>query len=304
MSRRPHGLFRGSEFPRLILLAAIVIIGWPLVLLYARPLADPDPPAKAPLLAENLLNVVPDSGLEFQALIDKTGMTIRDNPAFAILLDRVRTTPAAALAKVSRRDIFFTHVWERPEQYRGVPVHLEGTIAKTLAYGINPVMVPGGRLHEAWFYSDENRKYPYVLIIEEPPKGFPIASELHLRASFDGYFFKLLKYDAGDVPRAAPMFVGRLTLTPMPVAPSPLAGIRRFTQRDGFILVIVLLVGYVALRVIFGVRKALRRNRPVIARSHTLAEGEIAPEALNEWLQSVPTEVDDDDPNPLNEIRD
>ena len=37
LSRRPSSLFRGSELPRLLFLVAIVLAGWPMIVLFARP---------------------------------------------------------------------------------------------------------------------------------------------------------------------------------------------------------------------------------------------------------------------------
>ena len=58
-------------------------------------------------------------------------MSFRDNAAYAYLLEKARERTAAELARESRRDVFLTHLWERPEHYRGVPVHLLGTALRS-----------------------------------------------------------------------------------------------------------------------------------------------------------------------------
>ena len=296
MSRRRPGLFRGSELPRFVILAAIALAGWPLVLLFAQSQdeARPAPPPQVP--AERIKPVVADDGIEFQAIVDKAPMQIRENAAYSILLDRARQTPAAELAAESRRDLLFTHLWERPERYRGVPVHLEGTALRVLTYEVNPALAPSGRIYEAWVYSDENRAFPYVLAFDEPPPGLVVGPDLYLKVRFDGYFLKLLGYRAGDKPRAAPMLVGRLQVQAAPAAaPGPMVELRELSRRNGFLVVFVLLFGYITFRAVFQIRRALSpTRRSVVGPERTLTPSEIAPEDLAEWLASLPTTEPDD----------
>jgi len=296
LSRRPAILFRGSELPRLLLLAAIVLAGWPMILLFAGGREDPKPPPTA-LPAEKIEPVVPESGIEFQALVDKAPMRGRENAAYSILLRKARETPEKTLATEARRDLFWTHLWERPANYRGVPVHLEATARRILSYEVNPELAPEGRIYEAWVYSDENRSDPYVLVFEDPPAGLVLGPDLNVRLTFDGYFLKLLGYRAGDTFRAAPMLVGRLHVTPaQPAAPAPMVELRNMSKRDGFVLVFVLLFAYVVIRGVFQVRKFLRPGRASAATQRSLINDEIAPEDLTDWLRSVPDEGSDDDP--------
>ena len=85
----------------------------------------------------------------------------RDNAAYKALLDRARESPPDTLAKVARRDVFYTNLWERPDLYRGVPVHLEGTLLKVLPHPkVDAVFTPKGTLVEAWFVTPESRPLP------------------------------------------------------------------------------------------------------------------------------------------------
>ncbi len=161
-----------------------------------------------------------------------------------------------------------------------------------------------GRLYDVWFYSDENRSFPYVVVVEDPPTGLVVGYELNLRASFDAYFFKLLKYQAGDTTRAAPMLVGRMSLAARQApAPGPMVEIRDFTQRNGLSLLIAALLGYVTLRVVFQIRKALQPAQNV---SFYRTTGEaLPPDELADWLRNLPehvaeaeTETQEDEPPP------
>ena len=273
----------------MLLLAAIVLAGWPMVVMFGRLRAEDKPPPP-PIVAAKLTPVVPDDGIEFQALVDKKAILPRESAAFATLLQRARETPLAELSAKARRDIFWTHLWERPERYRGVPVHFQGIVKKILTYEVSPAMVPSGRLYEAWIYSDENTSFPYVLSFEDPPKGLEIGHELHLRVTVDGYFMKLLGYRAGDHNRAAPMLVGRMSWTPAAApAAAPMVELRNWTKRDGFVIAFVLLFGYILLRSFFQIRKALAPSRErLIVRSSS--EG-LPPEAVADWLQNLPDEL-------------
>ena len=289
MSRRPSTLFRGSELPRLLFLVAIVLAGWPMIVLFARSNAEDKPPAAPPILASEITPVVPDDSVEFQALRDKVPIQIRESAAYAKLLQKARDTPPVELAKEARRDIFFTHLYEHPEKYRGVPVHLEGTVKKVLTYEVAPSMSPKGRLYEAWLFSDENRVLPYVIIFEDPPAGLTIGPELFLRVKVDGYFFKILGYHAGDKPRGAPMLVGRLTWLPVQAAaPSPMVELRNWSKKDGFVFLFVLLLGYIGLRAFFQIRKAIGSSRTT-PTYRSPSEG-VPPEDVHEWLQNLPDE--------------
>lgn len=299
MSRPRASIFRGSELPRLLILGAIALAGWPMVVLFAQARKPDGPPPPPPVAAATLTPVVADDGVEFQALVDKAPMQGRENAAYAGLLARARTTPPAELQARGRRDVLFTHLWERPERYRGVPVHVEGTALRILTYEVDRALAASGRIYEAWVYADDNRVYPYVLTFEEAPPGLVVGPDLYLKVAFDGYFLKLLGYQAGNKLRAAPMLVGRLQLGASPPAPAaPMVGVRDLSRRYGFLVLLALLVGYLGLRAFFQFRRALApARRPPDLPGRSLTPREIDPADLARWLESLP-EDDPDDPDP------
>ncbi len=211
---KSRGLFRGSEFPRLLILAALMVAGWGLVWHFAEnrqrqaelpPKAGPPPEP-----------VRPDPSVVFETVSDRTAMSFRDNAAYAYLLEKARDQSPSELARQSRRDVLLTHLWERPEQYRGVPVHLLGTAMRVLRY--ESKLSKTGWLYEAWIVTPDANRYPYCCVTEEAPDGFPIGPDVSERVVFNGYFLKLMKYQAGDVPRGAPMLVGKLGWEPSAAA--------------------------------------------------------------------------------------
>lgn len=219
--RASRGLFRGSEIPFLLALAAIMVVGWGLVWQYLHQKPEPVEahPARVDAHPEP---VVPDGSPEFETVTDRTAMGFRDNAAYRYLLEKSRKLTLQELARQSRRDIMLAHLWDRPELYRGVPVHLSGTIKRLIRYQAK--MSKTGWIYEASIFTREAGTYPYQCVFEDPTVGLPLGVELSEKVGFDGFFLKIMKYQAGDVVRGAPVLVGKLDWRPRsepgPAAPA------------------------------------------------------------------------------------
>ena len=207
------GFFRGSELPRLLVLAAIMVVGWGLVwqFLQQRPQpAEPEPrsrPGPSPSC--------PTARSSSRPSPTARPMSFRDNAAYAYLLEKARARRPAELAAESRRDIALTHLWERPELYRGVPVHLLGT-----AHAGHPLRVeaePDGLALRGLDRHPRRRKLSLHVRLRGPAgRPSPRARDVSERVVFNGYFLKIMKYQAGDVARGAPVLVGKLGWDPAP----------------------------------------------------------------------------------------
>jgi hypothetical protein len=276
---RPPGFFQGSELPRLLVLSLVMVAGWGLVWHFAKKL----PPAADPTLTatEKPEPIVPDRSAEFETVTDRTPVGFRDNAAYGLLLARARSKSPAELAAVSRRDVLLPHLWQNPEQYRGVPIHLLGTALRVLRYPSK--LSKTGWIYEASVITPDQRRAPYQCVFEEAPVGLPIGPDVSERVVFNGYFLKLWGYKAGDVPRGAPLLVGRIGWEP-----------REPTGADGNNTTLRWsLMAIAAMFVISAGRWAFQLYRLftappasplLLARSP--AE-EIDPSALNEWAQSM-----------------
>lgn len=122
---RSSSFFRGSELPRLAMLSVVMLAGWGFFWSYAQ---TQPAPAEPPVTVEDRPQpVIPDTSVAFESVTDRTPMSFRDNAAYTLLLERARGKTHTELAAESRRDILLTHLWERPEHYRGVPVHILGS---------------------------------------------------------------------------------------------------------------------------------------------------------------------------------
>jgi hypothetical protein len=273
--------FRGSELPRLLVLLVIMVVGWVLVWQYLYFKSEPENPE--PVASGPPTPVVPDDSPAFETVRDKTPLSFRDTAAYDLLLKHARETTPAELAVQARRDILFTHLWERPEPYRGVPIHLLGTAIRVLTY--ESKLSPTGRLYEAWIGTHESQYHPYVCIFEDLPQGFPIGPNISERVVFNGYFLKLMKYQAGDVERAAPVLIGRVGWTAPTVRRKP-NGVTWMIAAVGVMYLISLF------RWIWSLRRSLRPiPRPSLLRDHP--NDEIAPEDLSACLESIPENEDE-----------
>jgi hypothetical protein len=254
-----------------------MVAGWAFVWNYlnsSRELPEePDPATRAAPP-----KVEPDPSPAFQSVTDRTPIGLRDVAAYDLLLQRARRTDAASLAKQSHGDIYFTDLWERPEHFRGTPVHLLGTARRIHAY--ESKLSPQGHLYEAWVTTHESQGHPYVCVFEDLPKGMPVGPDVSERVVFNGYFLKQMRYLAGrDVQRAAPVLVGRIGWTP-----------GRAPRRDNSVFWMALAVGIMFVisfyRWIAGLRRSLtRRSRPPSLLDRPTEE--IAPDELAHWVESV-----------------
>jgi hypothetical protein len=277
---RPGSFFRGSELPRLLILAAIMVGGWVLAWNYFQKQPEPaEPPLQ---VAGKPEPVVADSSSQFESVTDRTPMSLRDNAAYSLLLERARATPENELAAKSRRDILFAHLWETPELYRGVPIHLLGSALRVVRYPSK--LTPSGWLYEAWIITQDAPRLPCVCVFEDAPKGLPIGPNISERVVFNGYFLKVMKYAAGDVTRGAPVLIGRIGWTPResPGGPGTGPSVLQVTLYVlGVLIAISLFRSMYQLRAFF-----FRPSRSPLLSSKS-ARDEIEPSHLDDWAQSM-----------------
>ena len=124
-------------------------------------------------------------------------------------MKQARETSAVDLAKQTRRDVWFSHLWERPQAYRGVPVHISGMAHLIKRY--DSKHAKKGWLYEAWVITEDSHPNPLVCVFEDVPKGLPLGVDVNEKVVFNGYFLKQFLYDSrNNVARAAPLLIGRI----------------------------------------------------------------------------------------------
>jgi hypothetical protein len=271
--------FRGSELSRLLVLAAIMVVGWGLVWQFAGQAPEHEPAVAA--VTANPEPIVADRSIEFETVTDRTPVGFRDNAAYALLLERARGKTAAELAQVSRRDVALAQLWQNPETYRGVPIHLLGSALRVLRYPSK--LSKTGWIHEASIITPDAPRNPYVCVFEEAPEGFPIGANVSERVVFNGYFLKIWKYEAGDVARGAPLLVGKIGWGRRDAAPTRSTGstLRWSLVVLGVLFVISLLRWIYQLRRLFIAPGIAARPQPAAATE------DIDPAALDAWARSL-----------------
>jgi hypothetical protein len=158
-------------------------------------------PDKAPVLDPDLLAVVQDR---------KPSLPEEASAQDYVLLE-AQKTPLAAFAKSSRKDITFAHLWEETDKYRGQVVHIAGRLKRLRKFDASEFAAQRGLkvIYEGWIFGDEYFSNPYCVLFTELPAGVQIGEKVEYRVAFDGYFFKLYRYKAGDSWRDAPLLIGR-----------------------------------------------------------------------------------------------
>jgi hypothetical protein len=283
--------FRGNELPRLLGLLSIALLGWVLVWHY---LFRTSPKIEEPelVVAGKPAEIVPDSSPEFESVKDKTSIGFRDMAAYDKLLTRARDATADSLAADARRDVFYQNLWQSPKEYRGVPVHILGVARKVLYYKSN--LSRTGWLYEAWIITPDLPLNPYVCVFEEAPKGFPVGQNTSERVVFNGYFLKLLAYEAADRERGAALLIGRVGWNPRTAGKAkPGASGNSVYYLAGAVLVMFVIS---LTRWILMLRRSLR-PRPINRALFNHSTEEIAPEELSSFLATLPE--DDETPKGL-----
>jgi hypothetical protein len=292
---RPGSFFHGAELRGLIIFAVLMAVGWPVILSYAR---KRDAPPPAPPVVDNR-PLEPDKGLAFDGLQDKVAAGARELTAFKILLQRARETPVDELDRKARRDVLYANLWDRPDLYRGVAIHLEGTLLKTLAQeGLNENLVPKKRAFEVYFSTPDSRPFPYIVWVEDPPPGLVIGPDQNERIVVDAYFLRLHRYTAGDGDRAAPLLIGKLRWAKAdPNSGAPAGPAPDLWSAWMPYVVCGMVVVYLGFRFAYQYRRA---RRPTVPRPSILLtdppRDEIGPDELSSWLEKLPDEDDEDDP--------
>ncbi len=276
------GMFQGNELPKLLLLLVIAVGGWASIVFYmTKGPAGPGEPE--PVVNGKPPAVDTDRSPEFETVTDKTKIGLRDTAAYTKLLGQVRDLRPAQLQARARRDVFFAHLWDQPQKFRGVPIRLDGTARRVLYHESKQSRT--GWLYEIWMFTPDSQGHPYVCVSEEAPKGFPVGNNISERVVFYGYFLKLMKYDAGDLPRAAPLLIGRIVWTAPAPSGSPNRSVYWLAGAVAMMFTISLF------RWIYQLRRSLApRPRPSFLLDRP--NDEIAPETLSEFFQNVSEDED------------
>jgi len=223
---------------------------------------------------------------DFQTVFDKENFTVIDMPAYWRLYKWAKSQSAQSLRARGRRDLLFTHLWERPSQYRGQLIRLNLLhLRRILSY--NPEIENHKdvrRVYEAWGVTDESRLNPYVIVFTDLPEGMPLGPDVHEDVTFSGYFLKILPYVAADdKQRGAPLLIGRVIWHPVPKVEAPkVAEWQWGLMFGGAVLVLLLLLQWLPNRLRRGDKSARLARGP-------LNTGDEDAIPIDDWLEQAET---------------
>lgn len=148
---------------------------------------------------------------ELELVEDKEPLSAMEMGAYWRLVNWAKDQTSAEMDQRARRDIQFTHLWERPERYRGQLVRLNMRLVRSLRYEAEKNRHGVEWLYEAWGTTTDSGSNPYVVVFADWPKGMPLGEGLEEDVTVEAYFLKLFPYKARDGKgRLAPLLIGRL----------------------------------------------------------------------------------------------
>ena len=127
------------------------------------------------------------------------------------------------------------------------------------------------------------------------PEGFPLGADVSERVVFNGYFLKIMKYQAGDIARGAPVLVGKLGWEPDGEASPPNnAAAPAISGRLFWSLVILGILFFVSLgRFSIQLFRNFSASRARKVPTSFPAE-DIPAEDLSAWVDSVSRQEEDE----------
>lgn len=148
---------------------------------------------------------------ELELVEDKSSLDVLEMGAYWRLVGWSKDQTSEEMDQRARRDIQFTHLWERPAKYRGQLVRLNLRLVRTLRYEAEKNRLGVDWLYEGWGTTTDSGSNPYVIVFADWPKGLPLGESLEEDVTVDAYFLKLFKYNSRDgKARSAPLLIGRL----------------------------------------------------------------------------------------------
>lgn len=250
------------------------------------------PPAKAPV--DEAADVPNDldpaeqeaAKREFEAVFDKETLSPFEMPAYWRLYKWAKSQSPQAMRARGRRDLLFTHLWERPAQYRGQLIRLHLLhLRRILSYELPADVHPGvHRVYEGWGFTDESGTNFYLVVFPELPKGMPLGPDVHEDVTFTGYFLKLMPYVAVDAKqRGVPLLIGRVIWHPAAkAAQSKGAEWQWGLMIGGAVIALLVLLQWLPNRL----RSKDNRARPSRLASGTGDEDAVP---IDDWLEQAET---------------
>jgi hypothetical protein len=136
----------------------------------------------------------------------------RELIAYYDFLLTAHRTSAETFRDLGRQDVTYSQLAREPAAYRGEVIHVEGTLRRLIHHRATKIAQLGGveDFYEGWISNDTNGSQPYCVVFTDLPRGLKAGDKLSVPVSFDGYFYKKVKYKSPESDSArALLLVGR-----------------------------------------------------------------------------------------------
>ncbi len=140
--------------------------------------------------------------------------------AYNVTVKQAAKFSSEVLAKYSRKDVVFADMLsDRRNSYLRELLHVEGTLVRLRKIEATERLKATSsikELYEGWIVDHTHNDHLIEVVFIDLPEGMKPGELINYRVTFDGYYFKLLRYDSNEkdknkkpVQRMAPLLIGR-----------------------------------------------------------------------------------------------
>ncbi|WP_417850377.1 hypothetical protein [Thalassoglobus sp.] len=149
----------------------------------------------------------------------RVGLLRSEQDAMDRVLKRVRALNQDELLDAADSEIGFRVVFTDSEKYRGRLIEVEGTLWRLQPYPFGDPDSTEDDLWQAWFFSSDSGKNPWVVFFAEKPDEVEAGEGINRQIQTAGYFFKNYGYATEQGLHIAPMLIAKtLVVKPLPPA--------------------------------------------------------------------------------------
>jgi hypothetical protein len=132
---------------------------------------------------------------------------------YCYILSLAQQTERSTFAGAARKDVKYEQAFNDPASLRGEVIHLEGILRRLKRIEApEPAKARGvDYLYVGWVFDPKNPQLnrPWYVVFTRLPTKFDLKPRPDRRVTFDGYFFKRLRFEVEDSWFDAPLVIGR-----------------------------------------------------------------------------------------------
>ena len=132
---------------------------------------------------------------------------------YGYILGLAQATERSTFERAARKDVSYEHAFDRPQEVRGEVIRVEGILRKlkrveapeaAKAWGVDQIYI-------GWVFDPKNPQLnrPWYVVFTRLPTKFDFKDRPNCRVTFDGYFFKRLRFEVEERWFDAPLVIGR-----------------------------------------------------------------------------------------------